>query len=104
MTAAGIAAKLEAARAAYLAGDWDALERALDIVDAPAGRPVPVADLVRQSPILDGPVGVDCESCGATIDECNKAIRESFADRSCCPRCKNTDTHQLSNRHRIRRG
>jgi hypothetical protein len=80
VTAAGIAAKLAAARAAYLAGDQAALEAALDIEPGTPQNVMP-------------PKLSDCTSCGKTDAECHEAIRASGVTRSCCTTCHITDTH-----------
>lgn len=78
---------LSAAHAAYHSGDRRALGYALGL---DLSRPV-------ERPLFTLPnEGEPCSSCGATVEECNKVIAQTVADRSCCLRCKSTDTHQLT--------
>ena len=39
------------------------------------------------------PTLADCTSCGATDWQCRKIMAVTKASRSCCSRCKMTDTH-----------
>jgi hypothetical protein len=48
---------------------------------------------------------LDCLSCGASIEECDKVCRDSELARSCCATCKNTATHtEAAHRARSRAG